>query len=336
MLSHKIPAPSELTPEHLREIAVSFQKSRIFLTAYELDIFTALGDAKRTAGEVAAAIGCDERATDRLMNALCALGILHKTKEYFSNSALTARYLVKGKPDYLAGLMHTVNLWDNWATLTEAVQRGSSIFPEHPGDRGKNRYISFIAAMHERARKQVSVVMALLDFTGIKRILDVGGGSGEYAMAFVRAHPEVSADVFDLPDIIPLTETYINRENLRDRINCISGDYTQDDLVTRYDMVFLSAVIHSNSYDVNRRLIKKCADAVNSGGQVVVLDFIMDEDRINPANGAFFALNMLVGTESGDTYTESEVRQWMTDAGLKEIIRKDTGFGSALVIGRKA
>jgi hypothetical protein len=101
-------------------------------------------------------------------------------------------------------------------------------------------------------------------------------------------------------------------------------------------MVFLSAVIHSNSYDVNRRLIKKCADAVNSGGQVVVLDFIMDEDRINPASGAFFALNMLVGTESGDTYTESEVRQWMTDAGLQEITRKDTGFGSALVIGRKA
>ena len=339
MNQKKLPTPEELTPEYLREIAASFQKSRIFLTGYELGIFTALGDKHCTAEEVAETAGCDVHAVDRLMNALCVMGLLYKKAGRFSNAALAARYLVQGKQDYLAGLMQVVDMWDNWNTLTEAVRCGTSIFPEHPIEREKISHISFISAMHERARKQTGVITALLDFTKVNRILDVGGGSGAYAMAFVRTHPDASAVVFDLPEVIPLTQKYIQQSRLcgmTDKIDCIAGDYTQDDFGSGYDMVFLSAIIHSNSFDTNKRLIEKCVRAANPGGYVVVLDFIMDEDRTAPAGGTVFALNMLAATESGDTYTESEVRSWMTDASLTEISRKDTGFGSALVIGRKA
>jgi hypothetical protein len=99
--------------------------------------------------------------------------------------------------------------------------------------------------------------------------------------------------------------------------------------------VFLSAIIHSNSERGNRGLLRKCTDALKPEGQLVVQDFIVEEDRTGPPFTVLFALNMLVGTESGDTYTEREVREWMREAGLTGIGRKDTEFGTTLLIGRK-
>ena len=113
------------------------------------------------------------------------------------------------------------------------------------------------------------------------------------------------------------------------------GNYDVDPLGSDFDLVFLSAIIHSNSPSGNRTLIGKAARAAAPQGQVVVQDFIVDEDRTGPSFATLFALNMLVGTETGDTYTESEVRQWMDEAGLRQVVRKDTSFGTGLIIGRK-
>jgi 2-polyprenyl-3-methyl-5-hydroxy-6-metoxy-1,4-benzoquinol methylase len=165
--------------------------------------------------------------------------------------------------------------------------------------------------------------------------LDAGGDSGAYALAFVRAKKEIRAAVFDLPQVIPLTRKYLKKDGCLGKIKTISGDYTVGGLGRGFDLVFLSAIIHSNSYAENRALMRKCAEALNPQGQVVVQDFIMEESRINPVFGAIFALSMLVATEAGGTYTESEVRAWMKEAGLSEIKRKDIDFGTTLIIGRK-
>ena len=100
-------------------------------------------------------------------------------------------------------------------------------------------------------------------------------------------------------------------------------------------MILLSAIVHINSCEENKTLIKKCADALNSGGQIIIRDWVMNEDRTSPEGGAYFALNMLVGTKSGDTFTESEMKEWFANAGIKKIIRKETSFGSPLMIGIK-
>jgi cyclopropane fatty-acyl-phospholipid synthase-like methyltransferase len=165
--------------------------------------------------------------------------------------------------------------------------------------------------------------------------LDVGGGSGAYSIAFVRRSERIRATVFDLPQVIPLTKKYIEREGLSDRVDTIAGDYTQDHLGKGYDLVFLSQVIHSNSFDENTELMAKAASALNPGGQVVIQDFIMSEDRVSPSMGAIFALNMLVATSAGDTYTESEVRRMMAQAGLSSVKRLDTDFNTALIIVKK-
>jgi 2-polyprenyl-3-methyl-5-hydroxy-6-metoxy-1,4-benzoquinol methylase len=166
-------------------------------------------------------------------------------------------------------------------------------------------------------------------------VLDVGGGSGAFSMAFVRARQGISAVVFDVPNVVPLTKNYVESAGYGAQISTLVGDYRHDDLPRGFDLVFLSAIVHANSAAENRGLIRKCAAATDPGGQVVVADQIMNEDRTAPLMGAMFALNMLVSTGAGDTYTESEVRGWMEEAGLRNVTRKDTPFNNTLVIGRK-
>jgi 2-polyprenyl-3-methyl-5-hydroxy-6-metoxy-1,4-benzoquinol methylase len=323
------------TFDEIREVAYAFQKSRILLTAYELDLFTVLGKAPKTSGEVARAIGADTHATDRLMNALCAMGLLTKDDGRFSNTQVASRFLVRGEPGYMAGLMHTVNLWDTWSTLTQAVRQGTATAHREVNGRGERWLTAFIAAMHTRASREAPAVVSEIGVSGVSRVLDVGGGSGAYAMAFVRAGDGIRATVFDLPNVVPLTRSYVEQGGLSDKVDITAGDYLTDDLGSGYDLVFVSAIIHSNSVGQNQSLIKKCASALSQGGRVIVQDFIMDEDRTGPPRGAFFALNMLVGTPAGDTYTEAEVRTWMEEAGLSAIVRKETPFGSTQIVGRK-
>ena len=324
-----------LSARSIMDMVFPFQRSRVLLTAYELDLFTVLGDESKSSDVVAKALGTGERATNRLMNALCAIGLLEKKKGLFSNTPLASQFLVKGKSGFMAGLMHSVHLWDTWSTLTQAVRHGKSVVGRHANERGEEWLAAFIAAMHQRACQQASGMIALLDLSSVSCVLDVGGGSGAYSMAFVRAKEGIRATVFDLPNVIFLARDYIEKEGLSDKVETAAGDYKSDKLGSGFDLVFLSAIIHSNSFEENQKLIRKASEALNPHGQMVVQDFVMDEDRTTPAFGALFALNMLVATESGDTYTESEIRTWMEEAGLADIIRKDTRFGTSLIIGRR-
>ena len=330
---HQPTSEKSLKPDRIMEMVMAFQKSRVLLTAYELELFTALGNKSKSSAEVAGALGTEKRATDRLMNALCALEILEKKENRFSNSSLSQRFLVKHSPEFMGNLYHSVNLWDTWSTLTQAVYKGTTVMEKKINNRGEKWLTAFIAAMHNRAKKNAPKVVEKLDLSKVTRVLDVGGGSGAYAMAFVKASSNINAAVFDLPNVIPITRQYIEKEGLADKIKTIVGDYTVDPLGKGYDLIFLSSIIHSNSNEVNVKLLKKCSEALNPGGQVVIQDFIMDENRTTPTSGALFALNMLVSTEAGDTYTESEVRDWMTAAGLSSIKRIDSHFGTSLIYG---
>lgn len=314
-------------------LARAFQGSRVLLTALELDVFTALGEGPQTSEEVAAARQTDPRATDRLLNALVALELLTKEAGQFRNTPLTQAFLVAGQPGYVGGaLRHTANLWHTWSTLTDAVRAGRSVVADPINERGPEWLASFIAAMHHNASRRAPEVIRWLELDGVRRVLDVGGGSGAYAMALAQAKPDLEVVVFDLPSVIPLTQGYVAAAGLSDRIAMQAGDYTVDELGTGFDLAFLSAIIHINSPEQNRALLAKCARALNPGGQIVIQDFIMDEDRTTPAGGALFALNMLVGTQAGDTYTEAEVQDWLQGCGFTDFRRIDPPGGAATLL----
>lgn len=332
---HKTLQTKIKSPADIMNIVFDFRKSRIILTAFELDLFTAIGNKKLRSEEVAGIIGADSRATDRLMNALCALDLLKKQKNLFSNSALAAKHLVKEKPGYLAGIAHSANLWSTWSTLTQAVKSGSTVIRKNQSAMSENMAKGFIAAMHQRAKTQAIEIAGILKLSGVRRVLDIGGGSGAHCMTILNAKKDCRAVIFDLPHIIPISKSYISEAGMLDRFDFIKGDFNKDDFGSGYDLILLSAIIHMNSIEKNIRLLKKAASALNKGGQLVIQDYIMNEDRTKPGVGTFFALNMLVGTEAGDTFTRAEVTKWMKDAELSNISLKKTSFDASLIIGWK-
>jgi cyclopropane fatty-acyl-phospholipid synthase-like methyltransferase len=215
------------------------------------------------------------------------------------------------------------------------IKTGISAHPSEINERGDEWLLSFITAMHDRAKKQAPRQLAEVDLSGIKSVLDVGGGSGAYSMTFVARKPEIEATVFDLPNVVPITQKFIEKEGFSGKIKTFTGDYTKDDLPSGFDLVFLSAIIHSNSLETNRDLIKKCFKALNTKGSIVIQDWIMNNNRTQPVSGAIFAINMLVGTPEGDCFTETEVSDLLNTAGFKNISRTEFDSGISQIIARK-
>ncbi len=323
-----------LIPANIRTIANAFQQSRILLTAVELDLFSSIDKQMLTSNQIAEKLSTDHRATERLLNALYTMGFLRKVKNKFYNTESSSQYLVKGKPDFMGGLYHSIGLWSSWSTLTEAVKKGSYVETRNENS-SINRNEAFISAMHYRGQHQAKIICLLLNLQNVKRMLDVGSGSGAYTFEFLKLSPSLTSVIFDLPSIIPITKKYVEDSGFSDRIELIEGNYLSDNFPGHFDLVFLSSIVHINSYEQNRSLIKKCFDVLNTGGKIIIKDFIMNDQRTDPPEGTIFALNMLVNTECGDTYTEAEMKEWLTSAGFKYIEKKETSFESSLLIGTK-
>ena len=178
---------------------------------------------------------------------------------------------------------------------------------------------AFIGAMHVGARDKAEHIAAVYNADKFHHLLDIGGGSGAYTIAFLKKYQELKATVFDLPEVIPMTREYIASEKLENRVSYIEGDFDTDSLPSDHDLALLSAIIHQNSPAENAVLYRKIFQVLKPGGVLLIRDHIMDEDRTNPPSGALFAINMLVNTAGGDTYTFSEVRDGLLSAGFTSV-----------------
>jgi (2Fe-2S) ferredoxin/predicted O-methyltransferase YrrM len=321
-------------PDDLNDMARSFMPARVLLTALELDIFTAVADGA-SAQKVAQKIGAANRSTEMLVNALVSLKLLDKRDGVFYNSAAAARFFTEGSRDNSRpGLLHTANLWKRWSTLTDAVREGTAVAPRVRDDDWAK---TFIAAMDRNARERAGAVVKAIAAPDIKRILDLGGGSGAYSIALARAVPGLKAEILDTAEVVPLTQQYISRAGLADRISTRVGDMLSDPLGDGYDLVLVSAICHMFSPDDNRSLIQRVFSALAPNGRIVVQDFILEPDKTAPRAAALFALNMLVGTTAGNSYSEPEYKSWLCDAGFTEVRRvRFPGSPAGLMIGVRA
>ena len=331
MPQHRPESPAAL-PDDFQEVLNAWRESRIVLTAIELDLFTAVGKGT-TPAEVAARLQTDPRATDLLLHALAALGLLEKRGASFHNGPVAAQFLCAGSPDdRRRALMHIAALWHRWSALTECVRKGE---PAPRGPRDAAEPEAFIAAMHANSTQRAPALIAALDLLGVRRVLDVGGGSGGYAVALARAVPALRVEVLDLADVVPLTARYVAAAGVSDRVTVKAGDLNADDLGAGYDLVLISAICHMNGPAQNADLIRRAAKALAPGGRLVVHDHVLEPDRTAPKAGAIFAINMLVNTAAGGNYTEAEYFEWMSEAGLVDLAHARLPGPTGLIVGRR-
>jgi (2Fe-2S) ferredoxin/predicted O-methyltransferase YrrM len=317
-------------PDNLYEMTRSFMPSRALLTALELDIFTAVGPGG-SAAQVADRIHADARATEMLLNALASLKLLEKRDEAFFNTAASARFFTAGSRDNAQpGLLHIAHIWHRWSTLTECVRAGTSVHAA----RGEDDWTrDFIVAMDHNAKERAGAVVKAVETGGIKRMLDLGGGSGAYSIAFARAVPELKSEILDLSDVVPLTQRYIHQAGLADRITTRAGDMLRDPLGENHDLILILAICHMFSPEENRQLFQRAYRALAPKGQLVVQDFILEPSKTAPRAAALFSLNMLVGTSAGASYSEPEFANWMREAGFCDVRRVRLPGPSGLMVG---
>jgi len=328
----------EWTPDEILETVRAFQPACVIVAAADLDVFTALADGPMTAETAAARMDADLRATTILLNALTALELLAKGQDGYSVRPEIAESLSDRSPaNILPGVRHLANCLSRWTQLARVVRSGKPA-ERIPSIRGQAADTeAFIGAMNNFTESVAPEIVGRLKHLKFQRLLDIGGASGTWTIAFLRAVPEARATLFDLPDVIELARRRLTAEGLLDRVTLVAGDYNHDDLPAGADLAWLSAIAHQNSRSENQALYRKIHTALAPGGTLVVRDIVMDRSRTSPPAGAMFAVNMLVATDGGNAYTFDEYRDDLTAAGFTQVeLLHETGDMNTLIRAVKA
>jgi len=309
---------SDSNTQAILGVAQGFMESRILLSAAELNVFTILQSRALSAEEIGATLGADTRALSTLLDAVAAMGLLVKQDGRYRCEQPVARFLAEDSPETVLPMVrHMASLWPRWSRLTDAV-RGIAM-EEFQLSRNGDDLRAFIGAMHVIGMPLAKQIAASVNPSESQALLDVGGGSGTYTIAFLRAVPGMKATIFDLPDVIEMARERLRDEGLLDRVTLIPGSYDDQELPRGYDLVLLSAIIHSNNPEENLELYKKIFRSLNPGGRLLIRDHVMEPDHTRPKDGAIFAINMLVGTSGGGTYAYKEIESALLQAGFTQI-----------------
>jgi SAM-dependent methyltransferase/predicted transcriptional regulator len=309
----------ETKPDIIPEVR-SFMKSRVILSAAELDFFSRLDGNFLSAKELAETSGLDERATTRILDCLITYDLLEKENNRYRTTEKGSQLSSQNRESRLPMVKHMNHIWKNWSHLTEVIKKGTNPYVRPVVDsESKADRNAFIGAMHVAARRISAKIADAYDLSSFKKLLDIGGGSGAYTIAFLNKNPNLNAVIFDLEGVIPIAKEKIHENNFQDKVDFVVGDFYVDDLPYGCDIALLSAIIHQNSPQQNVELYRKIYKALDPGGTLIIRDHIMDESRINPPAGALFALNMLVNTQGGDTYTFREVKDTLKTAGFEDV-----------------
>jgi hypothetical protein len=310
----------EWTAGKLLGVSGGYWQAFALHAAVKMDVFSQVGNEGVTAETLATRLSCDSRALGMLLNALTAMGLLAKKASLYYNSAAGKTLLVKSSPRYVGHLItHHHHLVQPWYYLAEAVKTGGPVegarLPE------EERRESFLMGMFNTAMAMAPGIAKDVDLRGRKHLLDMGGGPGTYAIHFCKENPGLKATVFDLPTTEPFARKTIERLGLTGRIRFVGGNFIRDEIPGRYDVVWLSHILHGESPAGCQTIIDKAAGVLETGGLCLIHDFILNNSFDGPFFAALFSLNMLVNTQHGQAYSEAQIMEMMEKAGLGNLQR---------------
>ena len=329
-----------MKPESFRDLmrlVHGFEAAKILLVANDLGLFRHLAE-ERTAAAVAGELGVDPRALELVMNALVALGLLEKSAAGFCNAPAAAAYLAnEGYRGHI--FRHIHHCWESWNDLEGVLRRGGPDLVRESvilhDEEAWNR--DFIRGMDDVTRELAPQVAAQLELAGARRLLDLGGGPGTYARAFLAAYPQLEeVTIFDLPFALGVAGERLAGFARRDAVKLVAGDFHLDAFGAGFDAVWISQVLHSQSEAQCRALLARAAASLVPGGRLCVHEFLLDDSRSRPLTAALFAVHMLVMTAAGRAYSGAEIAGWMREIGLIDVEIRQVSDDTGLVQGRKA
>jgi ubiquinone/menaquinone biosynthesis C-methylase UbiE len=285
-------------------------------------VFDVLDNGLKTAEEVEDATGASARGLSAIMNALVGLNFL--TKDAQGRYALTpesAAFLVSTKPSFQGGMiLHcSEQLIPKWLRLNEIVATGRPVEAINQERLGGDFFHKFVEDIFPRSYGSAQILAAALDLDGAGpplSVLDLAAGSGVWGIALAQRSERVRVTAVDWPEVIPVTRKTVARFGLMKRFQFVAGDLLAADFGNNHAVATLGHILHSEGEERSRLLLQKAFNALASGGTIAVAEFLVNDERTEPLVGLLFAVNMLVNTDCGDTYSLREISAWLAEAGF--------------------
>jgi hypothetical protein len=335
---------SEPTPEHIMQVGLGFWASKTLLSAVEMELFTELAKHPESGEVLRDRLGLHSRSYRDFLDALVALGFLEREDEVYRNTPSTDLFLDKGKPSYIGGMLEMANrrLYRFWGGLTEALRTGQLQNEAKSGETpffealyaDPARLRGFLAAMTGLSHAANLAIARQFPWREHETFVDVGTAQGDLAVQVALANEHLTGAGFDLPEVAPIFEDYIEHNGVQDRLRFVAGDFFADEL-PRADVLLMGHILHDWGLDEKRTLIRKAYEALPDNGALIVYETIIDDDRSQNAFGLLMSLNMLIETEGGFDYSASDCMGWMTEAGFASTRAEHLVGPDSMVIGVK-
>lgn len=328
-------------PAAIFQMLNAAQATAVLSSAISLDLFSQFSGGARDAAAVAKGIGCPERSTRILLDAMVVLGLALEQDGKYGLSALAEAHLVPGKPMFagdVAGIFASPVMWNGLARLAEAVKHGGTVLDNHAETPEHPFWETFAQASASMAFGASAGLEPLigpwLAARKTARVLDVAAGSGIYGYSIAKAHSNVELTSLDWPNVLVETRQWAARIGVDPkRLHYLEGNLFDVDFGGPYDLILLSHVFHHFEPAVCAGLMRKVSGALAPGGRVVVHDFLADGS--NPA-GAMFALTMLIWTRKGEVFSAADYSKWMVEAGLQPpAVHNLAGMPTSILIAEK-
>jgi SAM-dependent methyltransferase len=307
------------TFDDFRDAITAYRLPRVLIAALELNLCTTVGMKTWTIPALAHEMKVSERGLAILCRNLAMAGLLQKKGEIYQNSRLGATALNAQHPAYRGDYLRLITShWADWGRVLESVKTGLPLDHDEPEEPGYRR--RFTWAMHHRTMETAPKIAAQIDLRGARTLLDLGGGPGTYAMAFLAKNPTLRATLCDRPAALDVAKEIASTHKAGDRLSYLPLDLLTEAIPGTYDVIWYSNVLHIYSPTDNQALFRRALAALNPGGRLLIQDaFLHDRDGLYPEEASLFAVSMLLFTERGNTYSAVETRVWLTDAGFERI-----------------
>ena len=319
---------SALTPDHILQTGIAFWASKTLLSAVEMEVFTELAKGPEDLATLTGRLGLHPRSSRDFLDALVALGFLERRDGKYSNTPSTDLFLDKHKPSYIGGMLEMANkrLFQHWNHLTTALRTGerqneaahgeADVFATMYADPARLK--GFLRAMTGISRGANMAIASKFPWANYKTAADCGTAQGDLIVQIALKNPHIAGTGFDLPEVAPIFEEYVETNGLSSRVRFHAGSFFTDPL-PKVDVILMGHILHDWNLEEKRMLIRKAYEALPSGGAFIVYDALIDDDRSKNAFGLLASLNMLIETPGGFDYTGADCLGWMKDAGFREV-----------------
>jgi len=340
-MAKKTRRTKQVTPERLMELGFAYAPPLIISAGVSNKVFDSLEDGAKTPEQIAEETGASARGLGILMNALVGLGLLKKDRQgKYSLTPESAAFLLSKKPGTHAGFFGTIvpQLISRWLRLSDIVREGRpavAVNQETEGTEFFRQLVENIIPMSYPPAQKLGDHLKLAKAKNEIRVLDLGAGSGIWGIALAQKSPQVRVTAVDWAGMIPTTKRIIQKFGVADRFNYVEGDMLEANFGSGYDIAILGHILHSEGEDRSRRLLKKIFRALKSGGTIAIAEWLVNDDRTKPLPSLMFAVQMLVNTEKGDTFSFNEIKNWLEEAGFKKVRKLEAPGPSPLVLATK-